>query len=73
MAIGQEIADANGFFLDVWVWNWLLWFMSAGKLIGCSNIGLIGLLFLNDDGEMTARCFQTGVVGANPEFIGVDE
>ena len=73
MAIGQAIADSEGFFLMTWFWNWLLWALSAGKLVGCNQIGFLGLLLLNDDGAMASRCLRTGVIGANPEFIDVDE
>jgi hypothetical protein len=65
---GAGAAVKNGF-LTGWFFNWLLWFMSVGKIIGCNSIAFLGLAFLNDDGALFNKCLTTGIVGAKATYI----
>ena len=48
-------------FLQPLIWNLILYAMSAGKLYFCNMVGMWGLFWLNDNGVMQAKCFQTGL------------
>ena len=37
--------------------------------MGCNYLGLWGLFWFNDNGEMMNNCLKTGVQGAQAEFI----
>ena len=60
-------ASVEGF-LQPFIWNLILSVMSLGKLVGCNQIGIWGLFFFNDDGEMMEKCLNTGFVGASAEY-----
>lgn len=67
---GTGVGSAvSGGFLTGWFFNWLLWMLSAGKIIGCNAIAFWGLAFLNDDGALFHKCLTTGVVGAKATYI----
>ena len=55
-------------FLQPFIWNFILAQMSVGKLVGCCAVGLWGLFFFNDDGEMQEKCLRTGFVGAQASY-----
>ena len=55
-------------FLQPFVWNYILSNMSLGKLVSCNAIGMWGLFWFNDDGEMMEKCLNTGTVGASAEY-----
>ena len=55
-------------FLQPIVWNYVLFMFSAMKMYMCNNVGLWGLVFYNDNGEMTEACLRTGLVGARAEY-----
>ena len=56
--------------LDDYVWNWLLWYISYIKMLGCSFMALWGIFMLDDNGLMAERCFQTGRPGARVSYSG---
>ena len=56
-------------FLMPWFWNCVLMVFGAGKMIGCNSLGMWGLFWYNDGGEMAEACLTTGFVGAQPEFV----
>merc|ERR1712046_556241 len=67
---GTGVGSAvSGGFLTGWFFNWLLWMLSAGKIIGCNTMAFWGLAFLNDDGALFHKCLTTGVVGAKATYI----
>jgi|TARA_B110000305_G_C19208879_1_gene524840 hypothetical protein len=66
MPIGEAVQDI---LLMNFFWNWLVYAISVGKLIGCNNVGLWGLFWYNDNGEMMNNCVLTGPVGAQAEYI----
>ena len=68
MAIGD---DVQKIFLVNFFWNFFIYFIQVGKLMGCNYIGLWGLFWYNDNGLMMNNCYITGPVGAQAEFAGV--
>ena len=65
--IGDPVAEQGAFFA-FW-WNWLLWSLSAGKILGCESLGFWGLLFFDDEGLLARKCLETGPIGATAEFF----
>jgi len=66
MPIGESIQDV---FLVSLFWNFFIFMLSYGKMMGCNGIGMWGLFWYNDNGEMMNNCFNTAPVGANAEYI----
>ena len=66
MPIGDAVKD---YLLFPWLWNMFMWYAQFGMLLGCSNIGVWGLFFYNDNGEMMQACFETGMAGGYVEYI----
>ena len=64
--IGQAVQEE---FLMAWLWNFLVFFMQAGKLMGCSYIGVWGLFWYDDNGLMMENCLLTAPVGAKANYI----
>eukprot|EP00356_Strombidium_inclinatum_P002784 CAMPEP_0170480198 /NCGR_PEP_ID=MMETSP0208-20121228/1132_1 /TAXON_ID=197538 /ORGANISM="Strombidium inclinatum, Strain S3" /LENGTH=70 /DNA_ID=CAMNT_0010752707 /DNA_START=45 /DNA_END=257 /DNA_ORIENTATION=+ len=56
-------------FLQPLIFNFILFYFSAGKLMACNAIGMWGLFWFNDDGEMQQKCFETGLQGGTAEFF----
>ena len=69
MPIGEAVQDI--FLMNIF-WNFFVYYIQVGKLMGCNYIGLWGLFWFNDNGEMMNECMQTGPVGAQAEFITKD-
>ena len=63
------IGDAIEGALFQWLWNWFMWTMSFGKIVGCEALGSIGLFFLDDEGALARKCLETGIVGGSAEYI----
>jgi 1,4-dihydroxy-2-naphthoate octaprenyltransferase len=38
------------------IWNFLIWYLSTGKLFGCFALGGWGLFFYNDNGLLNEQC-----------------
>ena len=55
---------------DDYIWNWVLWYASAFKMISCNYIGLWGILRYNDNGIMAEKCFAYGLRGGRAAFSG---
>ena len=53
-----------------YIWNWVLWYTSAFKMISCNYIGLWGILRFNDNGIMAEKCFSFGLKGGRAAFSG---
>ena len=66
MPVGEAVQDQ---FLMGLLWNFIVYFISVGKLWGCNQLGGWGLFWYNDNGEMMNACFKTGPQGANAEYI----
>lgn len=66
MPIGEAVQDQ---FLMMFFWNWGIYFLSVGKLLGCNAIGIWGLFWYDDNGEMMNNCVLTGPQGAQAEYI----
>ena len=60
--------DGEAGFLQPWVWDSFLSYLGAGKMLMCNAMGIWGLFWYNDGGEMAEACLTTGFVGAQPEF-----
>ena len=60
-------------FLQPFIWNFILGSMSLGKLMGCNAIGMWGLFWFNDDGEMNEKCLKTGLVGAQANYYDYED
>ena len=54
----SDAADDTPPFLAPFWWNYQMETGSIGKVMGCLNTGWYGLFFLNDNGEMMAKCFD---------------
>ena len=65
MLLVQEVYEG---FLQPFIWNFILSNISMGKLVQCNYIGLWGLFWLDDEGEMAEKCFKTGIVGAKANY-----
>ena len=61
--------DESAGFLQPLIWNLVLSARSLMKLIQCNSVGMWGLFWFDDAGEMMEKCFKTGVVGAAAEYI----
>ena len=61
--------DISGGFLQPLIWNSFLSTVGAAKMLMCNSIGMWGLFWYNDGGEMTEACLTTGFVGARPLFM----
>ena len=59
-------------FLQPLVWNYLLSSISLGKLMACNGVGLWGLFFFDDEGEMMEKCLKTGIVGAKAVYYDTE-
>ena len=57
----------EGFFQPL-IWNLILSQISLGKLIQCNAVGMWGLFWFDDAGEMTEKCLKTGLVGAKANY-----
>ena len=66
MPIGEAVQDI---FLMQFLWNWFIYFMQVGKLLGCNGVGLWGLFWYDDNGDMINNCLLTGPQGGNAEYI----
>ena len=55
---------------DDYIWNWVLWYSSAFKMISCNYIGIWGILRYNDNGIMAEKCFAYGLRGGRAAFSG---
>ena len=66
MAIGEAVKD---YFFFPLLWNLYLLAMQIGKFSGCNSIGVWGLFWYNDNGEMMEACYNTGITGAQATFI----
>ena len=55
---------------DDYIWNWILWYSSAIKMISCNYIGIWGILRFNDNGVMAEKCFSQGLKGGRAAFSG---
>ena len=64
--IGEAVQEE--FLMNIF-WNFLIFFMQAGKLLGCSYIGVWGLFWYDDNGLMMENCLQTAPVGAAANYI----
>ena len=60
---------------DLWRWlfNWYLWWSTVEKIFSCVYYGAGGLFWVDDNGDLTRRCFETGSIGAFSEFLTYDE
>jgi len=56
-------------FLQPLAWNFMLYVLQFSKLMMCNSVGMWGLFWYNDNGEMTEACFNTGFVGAKVDYI----
>jgi len=63
-------AEVNNATLQDYEWNWFLWYISVSKLIKCNSLGLWGLFWLDDNGLLAEKCFQSGVIGGRASFSG---
>ena len=52
-----------------WWWNYILGLFSSFKYNYCTYIGLWGILFYNDGGEMMDACFNIGLKGAAATYV----
>ena len=50
------------------IWNLILFMFSFGKNWGCAYVGMWGLFWYNDGGEMIEACMNTGMVGGAAEY-----
>ena len=64
MPVGEAVQDHFLFGL-LPIWNFIVYFVSVGKLWGCNQLGGWGLFWFNDNGEMMNACYKTGPQGAN--------
>jgi|TARA_B110001450_G_scaffold200253_1_gene189173 hypothetical protein len=55
-------------FLQPLIWNIILSNMSLAKIVQCNGVGIWGLFWFDDDGEMMEKCLKTGLVGAKAEY-----
>ena len=55
-------------FLQPFIWNLILSQMSVFKLMMCNSVGIWGLFFFDDMGEMMEKCFTTGLQGAQAKY-----
>ena len=55
-------------FLQPLIWNIILSNMSLAKIVQCNGVGIWGLVWFDDDGEMMEKCLKTGLVGAKAEY-----
>ena len=60
-------------FLQPLIWNIILSNLSLGKLISCNQIGIWGLFWFDDDGEMMEKCLKTGLIGAKANYYEAAE
>ena len=60
-------------FLQPLIWNIILSNLSLGKLISCNGIGIWGLFWFDDDGEMMEKCLKTGLIGAKANYYEASE
>ena len=61
-------AESTGF-LQPLIFNLVLFSLSVMKLAGCNYVGMWGLVWYNDNGEMMEACLRTGIVGSRAEYI----
>ena len=54
MPIGDAVKD---YFFFPLLWNLFLWSNQVQALVGCNSIGVWGLFWYNDNGEMMEACF----------------
>ena len=66
MPIGDAVKE---YFFFPLLWNLFLWQTQVSKLMGCNQIGVWGLFWYNDNGEMMEACLNTGLTGAQAQFI----
>ena len=62
------LVQATTGFLQPLQWNFVLYFLSMFKYLGCMGIGNWGLFWYNDGGEMAEACLTSGYVGATAEY-----
>ena len=55
-------------FLQPYAWNVFLSILGMTKMMSCNFIGMWGLFWYNDGGEMTEACLTMGIVGSQPKF-----
>ncbi len=56
-------------FLQPLIFNYVLFYMSFAKLFFCNAVGMWGLFWFNDNGEMSQKCYQTGLQGGTASFF----
>ena len=61
-------AEAEMGFLEPFFWNLVLASFTFFKYNGCTYIGMWGLFWYNDGGEMMDACFKIGLNGALATF-----
>ena len=66
MAIGDAVSD---YFFFPLLWNLFLYQIQVGKFYSCNALGVWGLFWYNDNGELMNACFNTGITGAQATFI----
>ena len=62
------IVQATKGFLQPLIWNFILYYLSMGKYMGCMSVGMWGLFWYNDGGEMAEVCLNSGIVGATATY-----
>ena len=72
LVVCVQAAPVNNATMTDYMFNWILWWISSNKMIQCNVIGLWGLFWYNDNGEMAERCFMTGIQGSRASFMGVN-
>ena len=61
--------DPAGAFLEPYFWNQFLSLYADFQMILCNTQGWWGELWYNDNGEMMEACLNTGLTGAQAQFI----
>ena len=69
--IGDAIAKQGPAFL--FLWSWLMYNLSFFKIAGCEALGWFGLAFFDDEGVLTKRCLETGVIGGSAQYFDMSE
>ena len=64
--IGEDVQDE--FLMNIF-WNFLVFGIQVGKLMGCSAVGIWGLFWYDDNGLMMENCLVTAPVGAAANYI----
>ena len=66
MPIGEAVQDI---FLMNFLWNFFIYYLQVGKMMGCNYVGVWGLFWYNDNGTMMNACLETGPVGGQAMYI----